>query len=311
MRMDIQTARARIAAIKWYHEFDFGNGLVAHSTDNAPLHRSFWEFIRSRLDTIDFRGKTVLDIGCWDGYWSFYAERRGARRVLATDDCTQNWSSGEGVRLAKELLNSKIELDQRRSVYDLASLNQTFDVILFLGVYYHLQDTYYALSQIRHCCHPNTVVVIEGDGIEANLDERGQILDYPPPGHPAHGQIVFQPTGKTLAAMAESAYLTVDSAAWRPWPEPPAPPPEQPEPTVPYGWRWRMQTALAALRGRGKDVRRLAAQITHPISPEPLVNRICLICRPFIGANTHYRYRPPFGLDRYDTRFTTPAARAA
>jgi predicted nicotinamide N-methyase len=64
---------------------------------------------------VDFAGKTVLDIGCWDGQWSFLAENRGAARLLATDDCSQHWTSlgdriginqspapGLGFQLAKE-----------------------------------------------------------------------------------------------------------------------------------------------------------------------------------------------------------------
>ena len=40
--------------------------------------------MEQQLDAVPFHGKSVLDIGCWDGYWSFYAERRGAASVLAT-----------------------------------------------------------------------------------------------------------------------------------------------------------------------------------------------------------------------------------
>ena len=73
--------------------FEFPNGLVARSNtaEDIGSHRRIWSFIEKELDKIDFAGKTVLDLGCWDGYWSFYAERRGAKHVLATDDRTQNW----------------------------------------------------------------------------------------------------------------------------------------------------------------------------------------------------------------------------
>ena len=72
--------QARIDALPWYHEFDFGGGLHARSrSPEAPGHRRVWAFIERQLDQVDFRGKSVLDIGCWDGYWSFQAERRGRR----------------------------------------------------------------------------------------------------------------------------------------------------------------------------------------------------------------------------------------
>jgi tRNA (mo5U34)-methyltransferase len=58
------------------------------------MHRQIWAFIEQQLATVDFRGKRVLEVGSWDGYWSFWAERHGARSVLATDDLSQNWSAG-------------------------------------------------------------------------------------------------------------------------------------------------------------------------------------------------------------------------
>src|SRR5262249_11973591 len=99
--------QAQIDRIPWYHEFDFGNGLKARSTTpDVAAHSVVWQGIERQLDRIDFRGKAVLDVGCWDGYWSFYAERRGAASVLASDDVGQNWGGGDGLRLAKRLLQS-------------------------------------------------------------------------------------------------------------------------------------------------------------------------------------------------------------
>lgn len=148
--------------INWYHEFVFPQGLSAISkAPDVNFHRKLWQFIKRYLDEIDFRNKEVLDIGCWDGKWSFYAEKRGASHVLATDDFTQNWATDDGIRLAKELLKSNIEI-MDLNVYDLNTINKTFDIVLFLGVYYHLHDPLYALSQIRHTCNKDSTIVIEG-----------------------------------------------------------------------------------------------------------------------------------------------------
>jgi tRNA (mo5U34)-methyltransferase len=114
--MDLAEIQKRIDAVTWYHEFDFGNGLKARSTTPDVVdHRVIWAGIQARLDRVDFAGKSVLEIGCWDGYWSFYAEKRGAAEVLATDDISQNWASGQGLPLARELLNSSIAVDQHSS----------------------------------------------------------------------------------------------------------------------------------------------------------------------------------------------------
>jgi tRNA (mo5U34)-methyltransferase len=160
--MELSSLQQQIDAIEWYHEFDFGDGFRARSKHSAPGHRTIWKFIEERLNTVRFQGKSVLDIGAWDGFWSFYAERRGAKRILATDDLTQNWSDGRGIHLAKELYKSAVQINQNMSIYQLASLNEKFDIILLLGVYYHLFDPFYGLAQIRHCCHPGTLLLIEG-----------------------------------------------------------------------------------------------------------------------------------------------------
>ncbi len=152
----------QIDAIDWYHEFDFGDGLPVVTKSDAALHRMFWEFIEMRLNTIDFQGKTVLDIGCWDRYWTFYAERHGAKRILATDDVSQNWAQGTGLHLAKRLLKSNIEINQSVSIYEASKLGETFDIVLCLGVYYHLIDPFAAFAQLRHCLHTGSNVVFEG-----------------------------------------------------------------------------------------------------------------------------------------------------
>ena len=68
-------------------------------------------------------GKSVLDVGAWDGFFSFEAERRGASRVLATDsyvwDGSHDWGSKRGFELARTALNSKVE-DRVIDVLDLA-----------------------------------------------------------------------------------------------------------------------------------------------------------------------------------------------
>jgi tRNA (mo5U34)-methyltransferase len=200
--------QGRINSVQWYHEFDFGNGLYARvNTPDAASHRALWRFIQTKLDGISFTDKTVLDIGCWDGYWSFYAERRGAKRVLATDDSGQNWAGEAGFTLAKELLKSGVESDLQLSVYDLDRLDSKYDVILCLGVYYHLFDPFYAFAQIRHRCHDNSIVIFEGDaffGLHETLDQSAALYSRDPRKAPR-----FVPDPKTLRFLLNSAYLDI------------------------------------------------------------------------------------------------------
>src|SRR5471032_474924 len=84
--MTADEIRTRAAQLRWYQTIDLGHGIVTPGVDDTPL----------RLDRLDIpaslTGQTVLDIGAWDGFFSFEAERRGAARVLATD-----WYAWHGV----------------------------------------------------------------------------------------------------------------------------------------------------------------------------------------------------------------------
>lgn len=273
--MSLRQVQEQIDAIQWYHEFDFGRGLCARSsTPDVESHRRIWRMIAAQFDRIDWRGKSVLDIGCWDGYWSFDAERRGAASVLASDDISQNWAAGAGLRLAKKLLDSKVELNQSLSIYQLASLGRKFDVILCLGVYYHLVDPFFAFAQIRHCCHAGTIVLFEGDVARYGLRADAACLPFADATAP-----LYVPTARTLEKTLVATYFTQQSQTFLN--------------SSPVAW--------------GKSIWR---RLMHP-SSLPSVDRAVTVCTPFEGVNALHDYRPPFGLHQYDERFRTPTKAVA
>jgi tRNA (mo5U34)-methyltransferase len=106
-----------------------------------------------------------LDVGCWDGFYSFEAERRGASRVLATDSYTwqrKSWGSKEGFELARRTLGSRVE-DLEIDVLDLSPERVgVFDVVLFLGVLYHMKHPLLALERVasvtERLCIVETVI---------------------------------------------------------------------------------------------------------------------------------------------------------
>ena len=116
--------------------------------DDTPLRLA-------RLDLpSSLAGRTVLDIGAWDGFFSFEAERRGAARVVAADYYAWHgigWGTHQGkagFTLARECLGSRVE-DLDIDVMDLSPERVgTFDVVLFLGVLYHLRHPLLALERI-------------------------------------------------------------------------------------------------------------------------------------------------------------------
>jgi len=204
--MDSFQLQQRIDEIQWYHDIDFPNGLKARTkTPDAESHRKLWDWMRSELDRVDFARQTVFDIGCWDGYWSFYAEQRGASRVLAADDKTQNWSENSGLELAKELMASSVEIRTDISIYEAAKLGERFDIILCMGVYYHLVDPFYAFSQVRHCSRARSVVVFEGD-FAPDWFVQPQQAAYLDLGNPSR---CFVPTLTFLRQMLEANYFRV------------------------------------------------------------------------------------------------------
>jgi tRNA (mo5U34)-methyltransferase len=142
---DLQT---KADALRWYHTIDLGQGVVTKGIDNSP-HR----LERVRLPD-DLSGRSVLDIGAWDGFFSFEAERRHAARVVATDHYAWHgtgWGTGRGksgFELARAALNSRVE-DVDADVMDLSPERVgTFDVVLFLGVLYHLPNPLLTLERV-------------------------------------------------------------------------------------------------------------------------------------------------------------------
>jgi SAM-dependent methyltransferase len=93
----------------------------------------------------DLSGRTVLDIGCNGGFYSLEMKRRGAERVLGIDFRRALSRAGAARRGSARL---DIEFRQL-SVYDVAQLGEKFDVVIFMGVLYHLRHPLLALDLIH------------------------------------------------------------------------------------------------------------------------------------------------------------------
>jgi tRNA (mo5U34)-methyltransferase len=155
-RMTSEELRARAAQIRWHHSIDLGQGVITPGQDNSARKLG-----RLQLP-ISLAGQTVLDVGAWDGFFSFEAERRGAARVLATDsycwDGSHDWGGKRGFLLAREALASQVE-DQEVDVLELAPEKVgMFDVVLFLGVLYHMRHPLLALERVASVTRGMVVV---------------------------------------------------------------------------------------------------------------------------------------------------------
>jgi tRNA (mo5U34)-methyltransferase len=143
--VNIDEVCAGVAKINWWHIIDLGQGIVTPGKSDVPA-------LLKRLNMPkDLHGKTVLDIGAWDGYYSFTAEQRGARRVLAVDSFVWQGNGGgskAGFEFARRALDSKVE-DMELEVLDISPERiGTFDLVLFLGVLYHMRHPLLALEKV-------------------------------------------------------------------------------------------------------------------------------------------------------------------
>lgn len=140
--VSIMLARQKIT---FFHSFELPNETV-HGLSPIQSQRRYADVIFKH----SVAGKSVVDIGAWDGFYSFEAERRGASRVLATDHFCwsgRGWGTKDGFDYVHERLNSKVEsLDV--DVFDLDPKQiGTFDVTMMLGVLYHLPNPFGGLEK--------------------------------------------------------------------------------------------------------------------------------------------------------------------
>jgi len=143
--MSIDKLKKEVSKIKWWHRMDLGNGII------TPGIQDSLGILKTVGLPQNLTGRTVLDIGAWDGFFSFEAERRGAERVVATDSFVwqgKSWGSKAGFDLARKVLNSRVE-DMEIDVLELSPDRVgTFDLVLFLGVLYHMRHPLLALERV-------------------------------------------------------------------------------------------------------------------------------------------------------------------
>lgn len=128
----------------WFHNIELDGQWTApdHFLGNYPQMK--WRKFAHAVPA-DLSGKSVLDIGCNGGFYSIEMKRRGAERVLGIDSDDVYLAQA---RFAAEVANADIEF-RKVSVYDVGSLREQFDIVLFMGVLYHLRHPLLALDLIR------------------------------------------------------------------------------------------------------------------------------------------------------------------
>jgi tRNA (mo5U34)-methyltransferase len=184
-----------MAAMKgrWWHSIDLGNGIITEGAKKPEILHA--ELMNLGLPNV--KGKTILDIGAWDGYFSFACERMGASHVLALDhfvwslrffeqqqysaDCRARgeapkpfdqvpglWDpvglpGKQGFDLARRALGSNV--DDVVADFMTIDLNKlgTFDVVLYLGVLYHMPNPVASLERVAQVTRE--VAIIETEAV--------------------------------------------------------------------------------------------------------------------------------------------------
>lgn len=189
----------------WWHSIDLGNGVVTKG-HKSPAQLAY-ELKSLRLPNL--QGKSVLDIGAWDGFFSFAAERMGAKRVLALDhyvwsfdlpeafkywaDCKErgiipkpnlempfyrpsDLLGKQGFDTASHALNSNVEAHVADFMtMDLAEIG-TFDVVLYLGVLYHMENPFEALKRVAAVT--KELAIVETEAVAFPVIEHHAVCEF-------------------------------------------------------------------------------------------------------------------------------------
>jgi tRNA (mo5U34)-methyltransferase len=197
--------RAHIAALgDWFQNLDLDGVPTAPSHALGDYPRVKWQRFANALPA-DLSGRTVLDVGCNAGFHAIEMKRRGASRVVGIDADPRYLAQA---RFAADVCGVEIEYRQL-SVYDIASLGMRFDLVLFLGVLYHLRHPLLALDLLHdHVVRDRLVVqtMLRGDHAEPALE----------PDYPFEDRAVFDQPGYPRLSFVEHSYAGDPSNWWIP-----------------------------------------------------------------------------------------------
>jgi tRNA (mo5U34)-methyltransferase len=128
----------------WFHNLNLRGVQTAPNHFLGDYPRIKWQRFASAIPE-NLAGKSVLDVGCNAGFYSIEMQRRGADRVVAIDTDEKYLAQA---RFAAKVNNAEIEFRQL-SVYRVADLREQFDLVLFMGVLYHLRHPLLALELLH------------------------------------------------------------------------------------------------------------------------------------------------------------------
>jgi tRNA (mo5U34)-methyltransferase len=208
-KSDSAALEQRVRQIPWFHSIDLGDGIVTPGHKPPDVHRLEFATI---FDPVDICDRTVIDVGAWNGAYSFEAKRRGAARVLSTDSVVWRHVGGrEGFDLARSTLGIDVEAEE----LDIPELTLervgTFDVVLFLGVFYHLKNPIAALHQISALAGEVLILETHTDALEVR---RPAMIMYPGGELDGDASNWWGPNPACMVALLKQCGFAKVDAAW-------------------------------------------------------------------------------------------------
>jgi tRNA (mo5U34)-methyltransferase len=228
--VDTETLKRRIAEIGfWYHRIPLPGGITTPGI--TPYDPSPYRI------PADLTGKRILDVGAWDGYWTFEALRRGAREAVAIDDFSDHlgrlkpedrhaWKTFD---LCREALGYGEDRCTRReiSIYDLTEQapGGRFDVAFFFGVLYHLRHPLLGLDRLSAVCNPGAQIFVESQicddfsayrGLGHGYPDQQRVCEFYPTDELAGNSTNWwSPTLECLCGLLYAAGFTEGVSGWK------------------------------------------------------------------------------------------------
>lgn len=188
----------------WFHNMDLGGVMT------APQH-FLGDYPRVKFATFehavphDLRGATVLDIGCNGGFYAIEMKRRGAARVVGLDSDDVYLAQA---RFAAAVTGHAVEL-RKMDVYDVGRLGERFDLVLFMGVLYHLRHPLLALDLV----HDH---VVGGTMIFQTMQRGSRRVERLLPDYPFSERAIFDSDGYPKMHFVEKKYSHDPTNWWIP-----------------------------------------------------------------------------------------------
>ena len=172
LEVDPAVARATVESVPfWFHTFALNRVEGIYTPGAARDHR-----YRVSMLPEDFAGMSVLDVGTFDGFYAFLAERRGAERVVAVDNeqyrlwVASRWGveleGGEGFSAIHRLLGSGVEY-RRMDAFELDRLDERFELVYCFGILHRVENPLGLLRLLRGRTASGGTVLVETYGVRA------------------------------------------------------------------------------------------------------------------------------------------------